>query len=104
MGDKLEMSFEIQGVGMSLAGLGDAKGGLRLVSAAKAEWLRIGVDLQLKFWNDLLNRYMGTAREAIAPADAERAWSEGAGTSFDNATATALSVSVPRSDVLLENR
>ncbi|MGK2962550.1 MAG: protein kinase domain-containing protein, partial [Gemmatimonadaceae bacterium] len=60
IGDRLETSFEVQGVGMSLAGLGDNRNALRLVGAAKSEWKRIGVDLQIKFWNALLDRYVPT--------------------------------------------
>ena len=95
LGDRLETSFEIQGVGMSLAGLGASASGLRLVSAAKTELQRIGVDLQIKFWDDLLDRYLGTARAGIDPAAAELAWSEGAGIVFDDAIAMALAAEPP---------
>ena len=93
--DRLETSAEIQGVGMSLAGLGASEGALRLVSAAKAEWQRIGVDLQIKFWDDLLDRYMGKARYGIDPAAADLAWSEGSGIAFDDAVAMALAAELP---------
>src|SRR4029450_6297710 len=40
LGDQIETSFEVQGVAMSLAGLGEAEQALMLASAAKAEWDR----------------------------------------------------------------
>jgi hypothetical protein len=93
MGDRLETSFEVQGVGMSLGGLGKPRDALRLVSAAKAEWQRIGVDLHIKFWDQLLDRYLGMAREGIDPSAADLAWSEGSGIVFDQAIALALGAS-----------
>jgi hypothetical protein len=44
---------------MSLAGLGDNPDSLALVAAAKAEWQRIGVEVEGTFWNVLLDRYIG---------------------------------------------
>lgn len=38
LGDLLEMSFEVQGVAMSLSGLGRHAASLRLQAAARAEW------------------------------------------------------------------
>ena len=89
LGDRMETSAEVQGVGMSLAGLGDSRNALRLVSAAKAEWKRIGVDLQIRFWDELLDRYLGKARAGLDSAAADLAWSEGAGIAFEDAVAMA---------------
>jgi non-specific serine/threonine protein kinase len=90
IGDRLEMSFEVQGVAMSLAGLGDAEQALRLAASAKAEWERIGVDLHMRFWDELLDRYLGAARQALGAEASERAWQEGKVLPFETAVARAL--------------
>ncbi len=95
LGDRLETSFEVQGVGMSLAGLGAAGDAIRLIAAAKEEWKRIGVDLQIDFWNDLLDRYLGTAGSSIDPVVADLAWTEGSAIAFDDAVAMALAAELP---------
>ena len=92
-GDRLEISFEVQGVAMSLAGLGDAARALRLAGAVHAEWKRLGIDLHIRFWDVLLDDYLGRARRGLAAADAERAWDVGVNTSFDAAIGDALSLS-----------
>jgi non-specific serine/threonine protein kinase len=90
LGDRLETSFEVQGIAMSRAGLGDAELGLRLAASAKAEWERIGVDLHIRFWDELLERYLGQARRALGAEAADRAWREGKRLAFDEAIAIAL--------------
>jgi hypothetical protein len=91
IGDRLEMSFEVQGVAMSLAGLGYADAALRLAASARVEWDRIGVDLHLRFWDALLDRYLAAAHRALGDEAAERSGERGHALSFDNAMATALS-------------
>jgi hypothetical protein len=78
---------------MSLAGLGDAARALRLVGAVHAEWKRLGIDLHIRFWDVLLNEYLGLARRGLAAAEAERAWDVGVNTSFDAAIGDALNLS-----------
>jgi predicted ATPase len=90
LGDRLETSFEVQGVAMSLAGRGEAERALRLAAAAKAEWERIGVDLHIRFWDALLERYLGQARRDLGAETADRAWREGQRLAFDDAIAIAL--------------
>jgi non-specific serine/threonine protein kinase len=92
MGDRIETGFEVQGVGMSLAGLGDGAPALRLISATRAEWKRMGVEMQIRFWNELVDRYTTKAKEGLDSITAERARDEGATMAFDEAIATALSV------------
>ena len=92
-GDRLEISFEVQGVAMSLAGLGDAVPALRLAGAVHAEWKRLGVDLHIRFWDVLLNEYLGRARRGLAAAEADRAWDVGTKMSFDAAIDDALRLS-----------
>lgn len=90
--DRLEMSFEVQGVAMSLAGLGDPERALAFAASAKAEWERIGVDLHMRFWDELLDRYLGAARQALGAEASERAWQEGKVLPFETAVARALNV------------
>ena len=92
IGDRLEMSFEVQGVAMSLAGVGDSENALALAASAKAEWERIGVDLHIRFWDALLDRHLGAARQALGADASERAWQEGKRMPFDTAVERALRI------------
>jgi tetratricopeptide (TPR) repeat protein len=85
IGDRLETSFEVQGVAMSLAGMGDNVRALRLAGAVQGEWERIGADPHMRFWDELLERYIGAARQALGPGETERAWREGLSTAFQQA-------------------
>ena len=76
-GDRLEIGFEVQGVAMSLAGLGQPDVALRLGGAVEAEYERIGSTMHVRFWDALLTKHLGAAREALGPADAARAWAAG---------------------------
>ena len=96
IGDRLEMSFEVQGVAMSLAGLGDSEKALALAASAKAEWERIGVDLHIRFWDALLDRYLGAARRALGADASERAWQEGRLLPFETAVERALDIRTRR--------
>jgi non-specific serine/threonine protein kinase len=95
LGDQLETSFEVQGVAMSLAGLGRSEPALRLAAAAVAEWKRIGTDLHIRFWDALLDRYIGGARHALGDDAADRAWCEGLQLPFEQAVEEALSAGAP---------
>ena len=89
IGDRLEMSFEVQGVAMSLAGLGHADQAVRLAAAAKAEWERIGVDLHLRFWDALLDRHLGSAEKTLGEAATAHHQNEGQAMAFEDAMALA---------------
>jgi non-specific serine/threonine protein kinase len=90
IGDRLETSFEIQGVAMSLAGIGDLGGGVRLAEAAVAEWRRIGADPRMQFWDELLERYLGPARQALGATEATRIRDEAKRITFEEAITEAL--------------
>jgi len=90
IGDRLETSFEIQGVAMSLSGLGEAAQALRLAAAARAEWARLAADIHMRFWDDLQERYIGRARADLGGEAADRAWEEGWRIPFEDAVAIAL--------------
>jgi predicted ATPase/class 3 adenylate cyclase len=89
LGDLLETSFEVQGVGMSVAGKGDWTRGLRLVAAGYAVWESTGATVGVPFWNALLERHIGAAREGLGP-DADDVWAEGHAMPFDDAVTLAL--------------
>jgi serine/threonine-protein kinase PknK len=90
IGDRLETSAEVQGVAMSLAGLGESERALRLAAAMKSEWERLGVDLHIRFWDALLDRYFGRARAALGAERAGRVWQEGLLLPFEEAVVLAL--------------
>jgi len=89
VGDRLEMSFEVQGVAMSLAER-DPVGTLRLTAAAVAEWGRIGAAPSIRFWNELLERNLGVARARLSADAVARAEAEGHAMPFDRAVEIAL--------------
>ena len=93
IGDRLETGFEIQGIAMSLAGLGEAALGVRLGAAVQAENARLGVDPHMRFWDELLERYLGAARAALGPLRAAHAEEDGRAMSFERAIATAREAS-----------
>jgi tetratricopeptide (TPR) repeat protein len=102
LGDQIETSFEVQGVAMSLAGLGLAKSplgitevteGVLLAEAAKAEWDRIGADIHIRFWDALLDRYIGAGRKALPERTLIDTINKGYSLSFDAAVKRALKVS-----------
>ena len=90
IGDRMEISFEVQGIAMSLAELGEPSRALRLAGAMRAEWERLDITLQITFWDDLLDRYLGPARAALGPDQAARAWEAGRRLSLEAAIAEAL--------------
>lgn len=89
LGDVLETSFEIQGVAMAAAGAGDLHRGLRLAAAVEALWESLGTSFSVAFWDELLEKYIGGAREALG-ADADVVWGEGRALAFDDAVDLAL--------------
>ena len=127
IGDKVEISFEVQGVAMSLAGLGltssaltssDASSSdafpesptrpasasafrnarvnlaIQLAGAVSAEWDRLGADIHVRFWDALLDRYLGAAERTLGSEAAETERNKGRALSFDEAVKLALEVEV----------
>ena len=90
LGDRLEIGFEIQGVAMSLSGLGEHQRAATLGAAVDAEFARLGADADVRFWNALLERYLGGARAALGPLEAGRAEAKGRAMPLDEAIAGAL--------------
>ena len=93
IGDRLETAFEIEGIAMALAGLGRHDAAVRLSAAARAEWARQGVDMRIRFWEALVERYMTPARNALGPARAEQAVRAGQALVFEDAVREAYAAS-----------
>jgi predicted ATPase/class 3 adenylate cyclase len=89
LGDLLETTFEVQGVGMSAAGKGDLARGVRLGAAGYAAWESIGATVAVPFWNALLDRHIGAAREKLG-SEGEVVWDEGYSMAFEDAVELAL--------------
>jgi predicted ATPase/class 3 adenylate cyclase len=89
LGDPVETSFEVEGVAMSLAALGDSRRALHLAAAAEAVRESLGISFHVAFWDALLDRHLGAARAHLA-AEADDVWAEGRAISFDDAVAFAL--------------
>ncbi|HEX6729632.1 MAG TPA: tetratricopeptide repeat protein, partial [Pyrinomonadaceae bacterium] len=90
LGDQLETSFEVQGVAMSLAGLGRSRQAVLLATAAKAEWDRIGADIHIGFWDRLLERYISVAKKSLSEEELASTLNEGKSLPFDDAVRLAL--------------
>jgi tetratricopeptide (TPR) repeat protein len=92
LGDVIETSFEVQGVGMAAAGNGDPRRALLLHGAVEALWQSLGTWISIAFWDRLVEHYIGAAREQLG-AEADAVWAEGRALTFDDAVALALNVS-----------
>jgi predicted ATPase/class 3 adenylate cyclase len=87
IGDRVEVFTELQGVAMSLAGIGRADVALRLGGAAEEGFESLGVDLSgITFWMELLERYLGPARAQLGEDD----WNAGRQLDEDQAVALAM--------------
>jgi predicted ATPase/class 3 adenylate cyclase len=89
LGDVIETSFEVQGVAMAAAGVGDAGRALRLAGSVEAHFESLGTSPSVPFWDALLERYLGAARRQLGP-NADAVWEEGRRMSFDDAVELAL--------------
>ena len=89
LGDVIETSFEVQGVAMAAAGAGDEHRALRLAASVEATWESLGMSIAIPFWDALLERYIGGARERLG-ADADAVWKAGRGMAFGDAVDLAL--------------
>lgn len=89
IGDRLETSFEVEGIAMSLAGLGEHAASLRLIAATRAELARHGVNLPIRFWDELHERHITPARAWLGTEQAEAAARTGREMSFEVAVAEA---------------
>jgi predicted ATPase/class 3 adenylate cyclase len=88
LGDVLETSFEVQGVAMSAAGLGDDRRATTLGGAVNATWEAHGIAISVPFWDALLERHIAASRRRLADGDA--VWNEARTLSFERAVELAL--------------
>ncbi|HZM69516.1 MAG TPA: protein kinase [Candidatus Cryosericum sp.] len=89
-GDRIEMTFEVEGIAMSLAGQGRDDKALRLAAAAGAERRALNADPRIPFWEKLKERYLGAAAERQGHDAAGRSRQEGHALGFDEAIRQAL--------------
>jgi hypothetical protein len=75
---------------MAAAGLGHPDRALVLGGAASMIWKETGAEIIVPFWNGLLDRFLGLARQSLPPDEAERAWEAGRSLSFEQAIEEAL--------------
>ncbi len=90
LGDQIETSFEVQGVAMSLAGLGQRGEAVVLAAAARAEWDRIGANIHIRFWDELLERYIGSAKQSLREEELRSKLNQGRSLPFNDAVKLAL--------------
>ena len=83
---------------MSLAGLGEEKLALQLAGAVKGEWERMGMDIHVRFWDALLDRYLGAAKEALGRESSEKEWNKGRDLLFDEAVELALEAGADKAE------
>ena len=95
LGDAIETSFEIQGLGMAAAGLGYPERALRLGGAAVAIWEEKGAAIDVPFWLALLDKWFTHARESLPAAEGSDAWEAGRSLSFERAVEEALESAAP---------
>jgi predicted ATPase/class 3 adenylate cyclase len=90
LGDVVETSFELQGVAMAEAGLGNPRRAIVLAESVAALWESLGLSISIAFWDALLDRYLAPARGSLGDGhDAVRA--KGRALAFDDAVELALS-------------
>ena len=92
IGDKIETAFEVQGVAMSLAGLGLYQKAGVLDAAVHAEMDRIGADVHVPFWDALLEKYLGAARRNLGHDGIESARQKAESMSFQDGVEMALEI------------
>ena len=81
-GDRLEIGFEVQGVAMSLAGLGQPDlAGWEAQLKPSSNGSALGPARRAS--GSALRSTFGAARQALGPADAARAWAAGRASPFD---------------------
>jgi predicted ATPase/class 3 adenylate cyclase len=86
LGDRSETAVEIQGLAMAAAGRSHPQRALRLATAAQAEFDALGIDISgIRFWTELLDRYLGNARADLGPEAAEEAAEQGRRMGFEQA-------------------
>jgi predicted ATPase len=89
-GDMFQATIEMHGVAMGLAGMSQFERALRLDGAATAYRQELGGEFSVPFWDALLTKYLGQAKEQLGPKASAAAWEEGKRMGFQGAVAYAL--------------
>lgn len=89
-GDHVETCYELQGMAMSAAGLGQAARSVRLAAAAEAHLRSLGFEQTIPFWQALLDEHIGRARAELGNDEARVAWDAGTRLGFEAAITEAL--------------
>jgi predicted ATPase len=63
LGDRFEIAYEIEGIAMSLAGLGQDSKSIRLEAAVRAEHESLHTSVSIPFWEQLKQRYLLPAEQ-----------------------------------------
>jgi non-specific serine/threonine protein kinase len=64
-GDRFEMTYEVEGVAMAVAGQGREVKALRLAGAVSAERDALNAHVTIRFWDELVSRYIGEAEKRV---------------------------------------
>jgi predicted ATPase/class 3 adenylate cyclase len=89
LGDVVETSFEVQGIAMSEAGVGNTRRAVVLAESVAALWESLGLSISIAFWDALLERYLAPARMSLGD-EYDAARDEGRALAFDDAVELAL--------------
>jgi hypothetical protein len=89
LGDVVETSFEVQGVAMSEAGVGNPRRALVLAGSVEALWESLGLAISIAFWDALLERHLAPARASLGD-EYEAVRAEGRALAFSDAVELAL--------------
>lgn len=90
LGDRFEISLEIEGIAMSLAGMGRDAKALRLEGAVQAEHEALKSIVKIVFWDTLKERYLVAAENRIGATAAEKEKHVGRRMGFEAAIEHAL--------------
>ncbi len=90
LGDMLGASIEMQGMAMALAGMSQPERALRLDGAATAYRQELGAVVSVPFWDPLVAKYLGRAKEQLGPKASAAALEEGRQMVFHRAVEYAL--------------
>ena len=74
---------------MAWAGLGRPERALVLAAAVEALWESLGTSPSVRFGDELLERYVGSARKTLG-SETNALWAEGRALDFDDAVRLAL--------------
>jgi hypothetical protein len=94
IGDRFEICFEIEGIAMSLAGLGHDAKSMRLQGAVEAEHEKMRSVVNIPFWAQLKERYLAPAETRLGPDAVAAEKQIGHSMEFDAAIEYALKQSV----------